>query len=387
VGTESAACTRTDGVASTWTERTVNTKTVVAELDRCLSAADGMWWKDDDLCLAHKDEDWGSNQPNDTWYIGEADHMTRSGRCFKPPHLDQPEASGKDKEVEKQNEKQLEEEAVLKQLKNIQADICIWRLLMASRVHRHVVLSEMDKAKLSIDTTPEQLVGLVFLGGGSPTLTFFDKELPPEGSDHNKPLYISVECRNKWILVVLIDTGSAINVCLARTTYAIELKPVDFVPTAQVIRAYDNTSREVMETVKIQTHVGPGQHEIDFPAFAVPTTFNLLLGRPWLHQVNAVSSTLHQILKYPYGKGVAIVFGNSSFHPPSEVFTPVLEIEHGMEDVFLSGFTLAEAWVVQNILAVDEGLYVSAQSVYLMNKLPHIPGMGLGKSGRKGIVV
>ena len=126
-----------------------------------------MWWEDDDLCLAHTDEDWGSNQPDDTWYLDEVDHMTRSGRYFKPPHLDQPETSGKDKEAERQKEKQIEEEAVLKQLKKIQADISIWGLLMAPRVHRQAVLSAMDKSILSIDTTPEQLVGLVFPGGGS----------------------------------------------------------------------------------------------------------------------------------------------------------------------------------------------------------------------------
>ena len=41
--------------------------------------------------------------------------------------------------------------------------------------------------------------------------------------------------------------------------------------------------------------------------------------------------------------------------------------------------------MVQNIMAVNEGVYVSAQSVYLMNKLQRIPGMGLGRSGRKGV--
>lgn len=51
--------------------------------------------------------------------------MTRSGWYFKPSHLDQPEASRKDKETEKQKEKLLKEEAVLKQLKKIQADISI----------------------------------------------------------------------------------------------------------------------------------------------------------------------------------------------------------------------------------------------------------------------
>ncbi|KAF5932602.1 hypothetical protein HYC85_028773 [Camellia sinensis] len=135
-GGESAIYTRTESATSIWTGGTASTRTVISKPDRCLSAADGMWWEDDDLCLAHTDEDWGSNQPDDTWYIGEVDHMTRSGRYFKPPHLDQPEGSGKDKEMEKQKEKQLEEEGVLKQLKKIQADVSIWGLLMASRVHR-----------------------------------------------------------------------------------------------------------------------------------------------------------------------------------------------------------------------------------------------------------
>ena len=138
---------------------------------------------------------------------------------------------------------------MLTQLKKIQADISIWGLLMASHVHKLAVLSAMDKAKLSIDHTPEQLVGMVFLGGASPMLTFSDKELPPEGANHNKPLYISVECKYKWIPIVLVDTGSAINVCMSMTTYAIGLMPADFVPSAQVIWAYDNTSREVTETV------------------------------------------------------------------------------------------------------------------------------------------
>lgn len=143
--------------------------------------------------------------------------------------------------------------------------------------------------------------------------------------------------------MVLVDTSSTINVCPSRTAYAIGLRPADFVPTAQVIRAYDNTSSEVMGTVQIRVQVGPALQDVKFYVLDVPATFNLLLGRPWLHLVKAVSSTLHQMLKYLHGKGVVIVFGNSFIYPPPDVITPVLEIVHSKEDIFLSGFTLAEA--------------------------------------------
>ncbi|GMP67042.1 hypothetical protein CsSME_00027165 [Camellia sinensis var. sinensis] len=140
-----------------------------------------------------------------------------------------------------------------------------------------------------------------------------------------------------------------------------------------------------MGTIKEQITVGPSEHEAECHVMDVPATFNLLLGRPRLHQIKVVSSTLHQLVKYPYGRGIATFFGNSSIHPPPEVITPLLEIQHGGEDVFLSGFTLAEAQLVQTLVAEDEGVYVSAQSIYFMSKLGHIPGMGLGQSGRKGI--
>ncbi|XP_028091985.1 MDIS1-interacting receptor like kinase 2-like [Camellia sinensis] len=137
--------------------------------------------------------------------------------------------------------------------------------------------------KSSYTTSPEvdeQLVGLIFPSSTKHALTFSEKELPSEGSTHNKPLYISVECKDKWVPVVLVDTGFAINICPSCTACAIGLKLTDFVPTAQVIQAFDNTSREVMETMKVQVQVSLSEHEIEFYVLDVPTTLNLLLGRP-----------------------------------------------------------------------------------------------------------
>lgn len=50
-------CIGAEDAAGTGTEGAVGIEIVVIESDRCLSAADGMWWEDDDLCLAHTNED------------------------------------------------------------------------------------------------------------------------------------------------------------------------------------------------------------------------------------------------------------------------------------------------------------------------------------------
>lgn len=255
---------------------------------------------------------------------------------------------------------------------------------MASQEHKQALLEAMNRTKLPIDTTADQLVLLVTSRDVTLVISFTDKELPPEGANHNRPLYVTLESRKKWIPVVLVDTGSAINVCLVRTAYAIGLRPVDFTPTTQSVRAYDNTSWDVMGTFKSHILINPSEHEAEFHVMDVPATFNLLLGRPWLHQIKAVSSTVHQLVKYPFKCGIATVYGNSTFHPPQGTATPVLEIMHGKEDVFLSGFLLTEAWVVQTIMAEGDGTYVNAQSIYMMNKQRYMPRSGLGMSGRQG---
>ncbi|RVW98366.1 hypothetical protein CK203_034252 [Vitis vinifera] len=42
-------------------------------------------------------------------------------------------------------------------------------------------------------------------------IVFSDDDLPPEGSDHMRPLYISVGCSGRRVPSVLLDNGSALN--------------------------------------------------------------------------------------------------------------------------------------------------------------------------------
>ena len=56
-----------------------------------------------------------------------------------------------------------------------------------------------------------------------PLLTFFNKELPPKGATHARPLQITIECMGAKVPMVLTDNGSALNVCPFKTTLTIRL--------------------------------------------------------------------------------------------------------------------------------------------------------------------
>ena len=44
-------------------------------------------------------------------------------------------------------------------------------------------------------------------------IVFSDDDLPPEGSDHVRPLFIDVACSSHRVSSVLLDNDSILNIC------------------------------------------------------------------------------------------------------------------------------------------------------------------------------
>ena len=105
-------------------------------------------------------------------------------------------------------------------------------------------------------TSPKGLMHMLIAGRAS-CIVFFEDDLPPEGSDHTRPLHISVGCLGRYVPSVLLDNGYALNVCPLATTITLGYGPIDFKPSTQTVRAYDNTRREVMGTLTLELMIGP----------------------------------------------------------------------------------------------------------------------------------
>ena len=87
-------------------------------------------------------------------------------------------------------------------------------------------------------------------------IVFSDDDLPLKGSNHVRPLYITVGCSSHRVPSVLLDNDSALNVCPLATTIALGFAPSNFGPSAQTVRAYDSTKREVVGTLVIDLKIG-----------------------------------------------------------------------------------------------------------------------------------
>ena len=71
-------------------------------------------------------------------------------------------------------------------------------------------------------------------------MVFSTDYLPQEGSDHTRPLYISVGCLGRYVTYVLLDNGSSLNVYPLAIVIALIFGPYHFTPSTQKVRAYDS---------------------------------------------------------------------------------------------------------------------------------------------------
>ncbi len=95
-------------------------------------------------------------------------------------------------------------------------------------------------------------------------ISLSDDELPPEGTGHNKALHIAVKCREMRVARVLIDNGSALNVCPLATISKLGVDRASIRPCSTTIRAFDGSKRQVQGEVDLHVEIGPHTFEITF---------------------------------------------------------------------------------------------------------------------------
>ena len=146
-------------------------------------------------------------------------------------------------------------------------------------------------------------------------ISYSNKDLTKKGKNHNNPLHITVDAIGKRILMVLVDDGSALNECPLKTTSCLGLSIEDFVPTDQYVRAYDNSRREVLGTITLELTIGLMVKKVGFQVLNIALCFNMLLGRPWIHDTEAVPYSLYQKVQFPHEEAVVTIYGDTLTMP------------------------------------------------------------------------
>ena len=127
--------------------------------------------------------------------------------------------------------------------------------------------------------------------------------------------------------------------------------------------------------------IRPIRYSILFQVLRIQSSFNLLLGRPWIHEADDIPSSLHQKVKFIH-KGHIIMIQPEKYVVTSS--KPVLHISHSEDDLYLTEFTFDEVRVIS--LEDDNRdpvpMCFDQQSIILvlsmMRGMSYMLGLGMG---------
>ena len=141
----------------------------------------------------------------------EVNQVTRSGKGYKPIEKKVEKAMEKE-EMKEEDSDEPDDDMILEQLKKAKANVSIWELLMHSSSHRKALAKALTKMNIQTNATPKAMVAKVTKNKQG-VITFSDADLPTEGRNHNRALFIPTEVKGKRTNYMMVDDGSIINVC------------------------------------------------------------------------------------------------------------------------------------------------------------------------------
>lgn len=140
------------------------------------------------------------------------------------------------------------------------------------------------------------------------TLSFNEEDTEGVMQPHNDELVISILMNKTKIKRVLIDPSSSANIIKSKVVEQLDLQE-QVVPATLVLHRfnmeYETTKGEIILLINVDGTI----LEMKFHVIEGDMRHNALFGRPWIHNMRVVPSTLHQVLKFPTSKGVKIVYG------------------------------------------------------------------------------
>ncbi|XP_010327350.1 uncharacterized protein [Solanum lycopersicum] len=220
-----------------------------------------------------------------------AQGMTRSGRCYTPDelalggqkkdHAKRPISEGEAEEFWRRM--QPKDYSIVKHLEKTPALISVWALLMSSQSHRQALMKALDDTYVPSGTSTDNVAAMIHRVIQGHRISFCDDELPSEGRAHNKALHITVVCRGKIINRVLVDDGSGLNICPLSTLKQLRFDLGKLKKNQVNVRAFDGVQRETLGAVSLIIQMGPAEFEAKFQVLDIDTSYNLLLGRPFIH--------------------------------------------------------------------------------------------------------
>ena len=145
-----------------------------------------------------------------------------------------------------------------------------------------------------------------------PTLGFSDEDKAGTIQPHDDALVVTLRIGGYDVKRVLVDQGSAIEIMYPNLYKRLNLKFENLTAYESSLISFEGKTVISKGQIRLPIKTDLEIVEVDFIVVNSYSPYTTIVARPWLHALGAVSSTLHQKVKYS-SKGLGKeILGNQS---------------------------------------------------------------------------
>nr|XP_023900706.1 uncharacterized protein LOC112012561 [Quercus suber] len=126
-----------------------------------------------------------------------------------------------------------------------------------------------------------------------PILSFTEEDKIRTTQPHDDALVITLRIGDYDVKRVMVDDGSGAEIMYPDLYKGLGLKPEDLMPYSVPLMSFDRKLVTSKGMIRLPIQTGPEIVEVNFIVVDTYSSYTAIVGRPWLHTLGAVASSLH----------------------------------------------------------------------------------------------
>ena len=111
---------------------------------------------------------------------------------------------------------------------------------------------------------------------------------------------------------VMVDQGSVAEIMYPDLYRELSLRAEDLTPYRSPLMSFEGKIITLKGQIRLPVQTGSETVEVDFIVIDAYSPYIAIVARPWLHTLGAVSSILHQKVKYPFEGRIEKILGDQA---------------------------------------------------------------------------
>ncbi|CAH9125410.1 unnamed protein product [Cuscuta epithymum] len=129
-------------------------------------------------------------------------------------------------------------------------------------------------------------------------IVFRDEDLMLGATPHNRPLFVEGYTRGQRFKRIMIDQGSAVNILTVRAMKDLDISMDELSQSRLMIQGFNQGGQRAIGMIRLDLTIGGLKANTLCHVIDAKASYNLLLGRPWIHENGVIPSTWHQCFMY-----------------------------------------------------------------------------------------